>query len=163
MPVYTVHEPPPRKNEVTVDPDRFVFVRDGFGFWAFLLAPLWMLWHRLWLVFLGYLLTMVAVETVLYVVGASATVKFLVGFLVSLLVGIEAASLRRWTLTRRGARALGVVVGDDLEMAEQRFFDSWVRRETPQAVERIPTVSGLRLPPASPSVIGLFPEPGAPR
>ena len=25
---------------------RFVFVRDGFHFWAFLLAPLWMLRHR---------------------------------------------------------------------------------------------------------------------
>ena len=32
------------------DPERFVFVRDGFHFWAFLLAPLWLLWHRLWLV-----------------------------------------------------------------------------------------------------------------
>ena len=31
MTVYTVHEPPPRKNEeIGADPDRFVFVRDGF-------------------------------------------------------------------------------------------------------------------------------------
>jgi len=51
MSIYTVHEPPLKAGESTPDPDRFVFVRDGFSFWAFLLAPLWMLRHRLWLVF----------------------------------------------------------------------------------------------------------------
>ena len=30
MPVYTVHEPPPRESDDAADPDRFVFVRDGF-------------------------------------------------------------------------------------------------------------------------------------
>ena len=43
MSIYTVHEPPPRANEDVPDPVRFVFVRDGFYFWAFLLSPLWML------------------------------------------------------------------------------------------------------------------------
>ena len=32
-----------------------MFVRDGFYFWAFLLGPLWMLWRRLWLVLVVYL------------------------------------------------------------------------------------------------------------
>ena len=54
MTVYTVHEPPPREGEADDRPDRFVFVRDGFYFWAFLLGPLWMLWRRLWLVLLLY-------------------------------------------------------------------------------------------------------------
>ena len=53
-PIYTVHEPPLKADETRADPERFVFVRDGFSFWAFLLAPLWMLRHRLWLVLLGY-------------------------------------------------------------------------------------------------------------
>ena len=43
MPTYTVHEPPPRKGETVTAPERFVFVRDGFYVWAFLLAPLWLL------------------------------------------------------------------------------------------------------------------------
>src|SRR5207253_10391383 len=30
MAVYTVHEPPMRADEASPDPDRFVFVRDGF-------------------------------------------------------------------------------------------------------------------------------------
>ena len=25
------------------------FIRDGFSFLAFLLPPLWLLWHRLWI------------------------------------------------------------------------------------------------------------------
>ena len=54
MPVYTVHEPPMRGLPSVPDAERFAFVRDGFYFWAFLFAPLWMLWHRMWLVLVGY-------------------------------------------------------------------------------------------------------------
>ena len=54
MATFTVHEPPPRKSEETASPVRFAFVRDGFHFWAFVLGPLWMLWHRLWLELLLY-------------------------------------------------------------------------------------------------------------
>ena len=41
-------------DETAADPDRFVFVRDGFSLLArSCSAPLWMLWQRLWLVLLG--------------------------------------------------------------------------------------------------------------
>src|SRR5215475_1959303 len=98
MPVYTVHEPPMKADQSQPDPERFVFVRDGFSFWAFLLAPLWMLWHRLWLVFLGYVLITIALHMTLSFLGASAGVTTAVGVLLALLVGFEAASLRRFTL-----------------------------------------------------------------
>ena len=55
MPTFTVHQPPPKTGEAESAPERFVFVRDGFYFWAFVLAPLWLLLHRLWLALLGYL------------------------------------------------------------------------------------------------------------
>ena len=38
MSVYTVHEPPQRMADDAVNAERFVFVRDGFSFWAFLFA-----------------------------------------------------------------------------------------------------------------------------
>ena len=47
MPVFTVHAPVDAVRRA--DSDRFVFVRDGFHFWAFLFGPLWFIWHRLWL------------------------------------------------------------------------------------------------------------------
>ena len=62
MSIYTVHEPPRGGSNPRRDPERFVFVRDGFSFWAFLLAPLWLLRHRLWLVFVGYVIVAVALQ-----------------------------------------------------------------------------------------------------
>src|SRR6516164_560987 len=47
MSIYTVYEPPLKAHESAPNPERFVFVRDGFSFWAFLLTPWWMLRHRL--------------------------------------------------------------------------------------------------------------------
>ena len=63
MPVFTVHEPPPREgDDAAAATDRFVFVRDRFSIWAFLFGPLWMIWRRLWLVLLIYLVAMAALQ-----------------------------------------------------------------------------------------------------
>ena len=56
-----------------------MFVRDGFSLWAFLLAPLWLLWRRLWLVLLLYVVVMAALQAGLWALGAPASVKFAVG------------------------------------------------------------------------------------
>ena len=71
MPVYTVHEPPVRTPGALADPARFIFVRDGFYWWAFLLTPLWMLWRRLWLVLAVYLLISIGIEAAMRIYGAS--------------------------------------------------------------------------------------------
>jgi hypothetical protein len=172
MSIYTVHEPPPKAGTAEADPERFVFVRDGFSFWAFLLAPLWMLRHRMWLVFLGYVIVTVALQVGLRLIGASTTVIMLAGALVSVLIGFEAASLRRFTLWRRRWKNVGIVVGDDVESAERRFFDAWMNRSRtnpsasvePRAASALaPAVPPARRSPASSDVIGLFPQPGAPR
>src|SRR5882757_5147522 len=118
MPSYTVHEPPLRKYETEPDPVRFAFVRDGFSFWAFVLGPIWMLRHRLWLVLIGYIILIVGIGIGLHVVRAPVGARLLVGFLIALLFGLEAASLRRWTLSRRGWNNLGVVAAGDAEAAE---------------------------------------------
>jgi hypothetical protein len=157
MTVYTVHEPPPREGQADADADRFVFVRDGFYFWAFLLGPLWMIWRRLWLVLLLYMIVTVALQAGLHALGVSGGVKFAVGLLIALLVGFEAATLRRWTYGRRGWRNPGVVVGPDLETAERRFFDSWTARGAPQGSALLPATT--RVPEPPPQVLGLFPEP----
>src|SRR5664279_1110934 len=122
MPTFTVHAPPPNKGEAATEPERFVFVRDGFYFWAFVLAPLWLLVHRLWLALLGYLVLSGLLGGALYLIGAPSPVKFLASLLIALLVGFEVATLWRWTLTRRGWKALGFVVAEDAEMAERRFY-----------------------------------------
>src|SRR5215472_13334517 len=120
MSVYTVYEPPLKAHESAPNPERFVFVRDGFSFWAFLLAPWWMLRHRLWLALTGYVILAIALSVALRFAGASTTVTLIAGALFSLLVGFEAATLRRFKLSRRGWKNVGIVVGDDLESAARR-------------------------------------------
>ena len=167
MPVYTVHEPPLRSAGALAQTERFVFVRDGFYWWAFLLTPLWMLRHRLWLVLVIYLLATAALDTLLRGLGGSALLIALVGVLISLLIGFEAGTLRRFTLGRRGWRNVGVVAGHRLEDAEQRFFDAWVReassRRAPPSPPARPAPPSAPQPAGPDAVIGLFPEPGAPR
>ena len=185
MSVYTVYEPPLKAHESAPDPERFVFVRDGFSFWAFLLAPFWLLRYRLWLAFIGYVIVAIALQIALRWIGDSPTVTVLVAALLSLLVGFEAATLRRFTLSRRGWRNVGLVVGDDIDSAERRFFDAWVSNAwaektwaektwaektwaerssvggAPRASSPAMGVPTARRP--SSEVIGLFPQPGAPR
>ena len=176
MSIYTVHEPPLKAGESTPDPDRFVFVRDGFSFWAFLLAPLWMLRHRLWLVFVGYVIVAVALQVGLRLIGASSGVIIIVSFLLALLVGFEAATLRRFTLSRRRWNNVAVVVGDDLEFGGAAVFrymgrqilDGSVRGQPIRCRRRIAQVvrTGMataRRPQDSSEVLGLFPQPGASR
>jgi hypothetical protein len=173
MSIYTVYEPPLKAYESAPDPERFVFVRDGFSFWAFLLAPWWMLRHRLWLALVCYVILAVALSVALRLIGTSAAVAVIAGALFSLLVGFEAATLRRFGLARRGWRNVGIVVGDDVESAERRFFDAWTNWPNKTWAER-PSVDGasrtsspaMGVPMArrpSSEVIGLFPQPGAPR
>jgi Protein of unknown function (DUF2628) len=175
MSIYTVYEPPLKAHESAPNPERFVFVRDGFSFWAFLLAPWWMLRHRLWLALVCYVILAVALSVALRLIGTSAAVAIIAGALFSLLVGFEAATLRRFGLARRGWRNVGIVVGDDVESAERRFFDAWANKswvnkswaERP-SVDGVPRASSpaMGVPMArrpSSEVIGLFPQPGAPR
>jgi hypothetical protein len=167
MPTYTVHQPPPRQGEAASAPERFVFVRDGFHFWAFVLAPVWLLWRRLWLAFAIYLVVSILLGTGLLLLGLPSSVQFLAGLLIELLIGFEAGSIWRWKLTRRGWRMLGFVVGEDAEMAERRFYAEWTKRAdeapvTPPAAPEPRYAAPVRRGTPSPSdVIGLFPEPRA--
>ena len=167
MPAFAVFEPPARAGRgATHHTDRFVFLRERFNWAAFLFGPLWMIWRRLWLVLIIYLIVLGLIEFGLRRLGIDSQARFTVYFLVRLLVGMEAATLRRWTLLRRGWRDRGIVVADDLEMAERRFFDWWsVDRPMPPPPPPPPPPSYA---PASnfgagAGVIGLFPEPGGGR
>jgi hypothetical protein len=168
MSIYTVHEPPPRAAQTLPDVDRFAFVRDGFSFWAFIAAPLWMLWHRLWLVLAGYVLIAVIVIAGLAALRASPTAFAVVGLFIALFVGLESGTLRRLALRRRGWKNVGIVSGADLEDAERRFFGAWLHR-TPSAKAAnsrpppLPPSPPPRMAPQPPDVVGLFPESGAGR
>ncbi|HYW63866.1 MAG TPA: DUF2628 domain-containing protein [Bradyrhizobium sp.] len=174
MPVYTVHAPVDAGVEAQRAADRFVFVRDGFHFWAFLLGPLWLAWRRLWLALIGYILMIAAVEVALSQLRAGGGARVAVMLLIAVLMGLEAASLRRWTLSRRRWRQLDVVVADDEDAAERRFFDRWMSgrgfghqpmtdRGAPPPTRDLPGQPFARPPSAHGDIVGLFPQPGGSR
>jgi hypothetical protein len=162
MPVYTVHEPPrpegERDDDTIAQGARIVFVRDGFHFWAFLLAPLWMLRHRMWLELIAWLLLLAGITFALQGLGIGEAAGFVVALLLALLVGMEASSLRRWKLSRRGFANLGVVVGEDLEQAERRFFDGWTAQSEPRTPPPLPSPPPF-VGSSSSEIVGLFPRP----
>ncbi len=145
MAVYTVHEPPRRDADLLAHTGRFVFVRDGFSWGAFLLLAI-----------AG------AVGAILWLVGASDNTAMTTAILLSVLIGFEASSLRRWALDRRGWVDRGVVVAEDDEAAERRFFAKWVTDAQSRRPAPATSAAALRaFPNASSDVLGLFPEPRA--
>jgi hypothetical protein len=174
MPVYTVHAPITTDADMAAT-DRFVFVRDGFHFWAAVLGVVWLAWHRLWLALLGWIVVMAVIDFAMVRLGMTGGTILFADLLLALLLGFEAASLERWTLSRRNWRQLDIVVADDEEAAERRFFERWtasrralgsdqsaIDRGGPPPTRDIPG-QPFSKPPSPSDIIGLFPEPGASR
>lgn len=156
MAVYSVHLPADTTPQRAAD--RAVFVRDGFAFWALLFGPLWFLRHREWLGFVGWLVIAAVITGVERWVGPATSGGLELIFAIA--TGVVANDVRRMTLMLRGFREEGVVEGQNLEVAERRFFDTWLVRPRPTVPPVSPSVSHpARTVP--PGVLGLFPESGA--
>ena len=114
---------PPDVNDPSASPetaDRLVFIADRFSWFAFGFALIYLLWHRMWLVLLGYLVVATALELAASTTGDAAPA--VATFAISLLFAFEANGLRRWTLERKGWRMIAITCGADVEEAELRFF-----------------------------------------
>ena len=159
MPAFGVLEPPSRHRSDSEHADRFIFLRERFSRGAFLFGPLWMIWRRLWGVLIIYLVAGGFIGYGLQTLGLDWTVIVLVFGLIQLLIGLEAANLLRWSRLRHGWRDRGVVIADDLDLAERRFFDNRAalhRAARPAPAQPVIAEVGS----SRPDVVGLFPEPG---
>ena len=121
MPVYTVHAPVANGADLAAT-DKFVFVRDGFHFWGgdrerdlAAVAPAVAGADRLDR-------PDDRVQFGMAALGASRGTIFVVDVLIAILMGFEAASLRRWTLSRRKWRQVDIVVADDEEVCRTPFL-----------------------------------------
>jgi hypothetical protein len=163
MAVFTVFEPPQKDRDIRDHAARFAFVRDGFSWRAFAFGPLWMLRHRLWLSLFIYAIVVSGLFFTAYVMRLSDGFEVIIMLLIAMLIGLESATLRRWKLHRW--RDHGIVVAEDEQMAERRFFDNWADASTASQPSEFSAPTNR---PYSPStrdhgsdIIGLFPEPGA--
>jgi len=109
MRVFTVHH---REGEVP----RLRLLPERFSGWAFLLGPVWMIRHGLWLALLGYLAATAAIALL-----PTPWIGWAV-LAVHLLLGLHGHDLRRWTLRRRGFAPAGVVVAADEDEALLRLI-----------------------------------------
>ena len=126
MATFTVHEPPNPPADRIERAERLVFVKDGFTWAAALFAPLWMIVHRLWWVLLAYLVLGGIAGVLQSLIEFDPDWITLAAIGLSILIGFEAGTLRRWALDRQDWRTLGSVSGRNLAECERRFFDGWL-------------------------------------
>ena len=112
---------PPASGDALSDAVRTAFVKDGFSWVALFFAPLWALYHGLWLVLGAWVVVSLAIGAIGDLVSMGAGQVLSLAF--SLLFALEANQLRRWTLQRRGWELAGIVVGRDREDYERRYFE----------------------------------------
>jgi hypothetical protein len=161
MAVYVVMEPPrANRNDAATGA---VLVRDAFSVLAFLLPPLWLLWHRLWIEAALAFAAAMALTALGEVAGFGLAGAVLL-LLVSIFIGLEGAALRVNAMRRRGWREWGVVEGSDRAEAEIRYAaeaapDETVTRDVPHSTAPIQPTS--RPAPSGPA-LGLFDYPGRP-
>src|SRR5215475_1793324 len=91
MPVYTVHAPTAYAADFRAT-DKFVFVRDGFHFWAMVLGPLWLIARRLWLALLGWFIVVLGLDAAVIALGGGRTVAAGVSMVLAVLMGLEAST-----------------------------------------------------------------------
>ena len=73
--------------------------------------------------------------------------KFVVGLLIALLIGFEAATLRRWTLDAPRLDAMSASSSATIvETAERRFFDAWMRARRGHARQPTPPPTAAAAP-----------------
>ena len=155
MAVYVVMEPPGRGHDADA-----IFVRDGFAWLGFLLPPLWLLWHRLWIEAVLAFVAIGVLSALGESVGAMLAGSLLI-FLVMFYVGLEGQALRISALARRGWRQWGVVVADDLYDADSRYeMEAGAAAQEPAREPRLQPEPALARPAQPVSAIGLVPFSG---
>ena len=126
MQSYTVYEPPKPAPNRLARAERFVFVRDGFSWAAALFTPLWLLFNRMWLALILYLIIVGGLNVAIAAADLDPQWSSIATIAIHLAVGFEAGTLRRWALQRRRWRMVGSVVGRSRLECERQFFESWL-------------------------------------
>ena len=120
MASYRVFEFPHALPQVRAAGDDVRFVRDCFLFSALIFPSIWLLWHRFWISFAAFILLMTSFIFIADIISP-ALVVFL-NALVGLYLGFEGTNLKAIKLKNTGWNEVGVIIANDEEEAEIRFF-----------------------------------------
>lgn len=154
MAIFTVHVPNDRDDAFS-RAERTAFVRDGFSVAAFVFGPLYLLRFGAWLAALAWVVAVAGGGWLCNQARLPGGVEVGLFLLVALFTGLEASSLRRFALRRRGYDLADVVEGSGREDGERTFF----RRAVLEGLPASRTVAGSAGPRPNEPVIGFFPDP----
>lgn len=167
MTTYTVHHPAETAPQILHRSEETEFVKDGFCWPALFVPILWLLYRRLWLVWLAYIGFVLILGLIGELASLSEDLVTVIATGANVLLGFEGNNLRRWTLHRHGFLDHGVVIARPLIEAERRFFQALIERHEPATDPGVPPDDPARKPiriagPLSdpPEMEGLFPAPG---
>ncbi|MET0528065.1 MAG: DUF2628 domain-containing protein [Microvirga sp.] len=157
MTTFTLHLPRDARPGDPAALEEAEIVKDAFSWGAFFFTFLWFFFHRLWLAGLGILVLVFAFGTALELLDVPPVAAAIAALLLQILIGLEANSLRRWTLARHGFVIADVVTAEDRDEAEAKSFARWLGQRPAAARAQVSTPvpsTPRRLDP----VIGLFPD-----
>ena len=160
MSSWTIHLPPAAAQDIS-QTERFVAVKDGLRPLAVLFGPLWFLAKRLWWGFLSVALIEAALFGLAWWLPLPRPIPGLLQGLFHLLLGLEASSVQRWTLRRRGWREVGAIIAHGRAEAETRAASLLADLPPPPAPAPLQPVTApvhRPVPAGAPAVLGLFPE-----
>jgi hypothetical protein len=157
MTTFTLHLPRDARPGDPAALDEAELVKDTFSWGAFFFTFLWFFVHRLWLAGIGILLLVLAFGAALELLDVHPAAATVAALLLQALIGLEANSLRRWTLARRGFPLADVVTAADRDEAEAKAFARWLSQKAAPTRNPAP-VPVSSTPRRSEPVIGLFPD-----
>lgn len=118
MTVYSIHV-----RDTGLNPD-LALVKDGFSWPAAIFGFFWALVLGAWDVALVLLALQIVAGLALPTLIGDAAALSVAQLGVSVLIGLIANELRRWSLERRGMHEEAIVTAHDKEEAERRYLDA---------------------------------------
>jgi hypothetical protein len=125
--------------------------RAGFSWAALIFGPLWLLARGLWLALIVYVVLAVGIGALVSQGWLAPGAATLLSALGHLYLGVEGRALAIFARDRAGRELVDVVHAQSALEAEKIYLERALHPGSATA---------LRVPPAAPDVIGLFPEPG---
>lgn len=111
MTTYAIYAKPGDRNAADA-----IFVPDAFSWGGFVFTGFWALWNRMWIA------GSIVISLALLGSALPPALQFLLNLAVSIVMGLHANDLLRWSLARRGFSEIGLSKGSTLEEAELRFY-----------------------------------------
>lgn len=122
MQTYTVYAPPADNRSFREQAVDYVFLREGYAFWAAIFGPLWLLARQMWLEALVYFVVLGILEGVLQWFGLNEYGATMLYFLISFIFALFARDIERWHYERKDYVMISLINGKSRDECETKFF-----------------------------------------